>query len=147
MRKKLVQCLQNINVISEDNLFDETTYASNYIDNDILKKVGRKQVWYWKEMASFVYKFNDNAIPFKNLLSLIQYLLCVPGTNAPTERIFSLMNAIWTSEKTALKVEMFHAMLILKYNMGNCEAFYDILLCQNPELVKKCHSGQKYNFK
>lgn len=76
----------------------------------------------------------------------MQYLLTVPGTNAPTERVFSLMNAMWTADKTALKVDTLHAMLQVKFNMGKCERFLDILN-HDPELVKKIHTSEKYDFK
>lgn len=142
----LVQMPTTATTLKEDSLFDEISYVSNYVNNDVLKR--------WEEMKSSteqrwieVFKhFKNNGIPFQNCLAVVQYLLCLPGTNAPTERVFSLMNALWTSEKTSLKVETLRAMLILKFNMGSCENFYDILN-QNPELIKKCHSCEKYDFK
>jgi hypothetical protein len=144
----LVQMPTAATTINEDSLFDEVSYVSNYLNQDVLKR--------WEEMKSSteqrwmeVFKnFKERQMPYKNCLAIVQYLLCLPGTNAPTERVFSLMNttSIWTSEKSSLKVETLRVMLIIKFNMGTCENFYDIMN-QNTELVKKYHSFDKYDFK
>lgn len=51
----------------------------------------------WVEMVS---RFNNRELPFSNLRKLPEFFFCLPGTNASTGRIFSLMNSFWTSDKT-----------------------------------------------
>ncbi|KAK9891071.1 hypothetical protein WA026_013396 [Henosepilachna vigintioctopunctata] len=122
---------------ARESLFDEVSYLANYVNNDVLKRWEENKSsteQRWKEVFRH---FKDSGIPFQNCLAIVQYLLCLPGTNAPTERVFSLMNSLWTSEKSSLKVETLRAMLIIKFNMGSCENFLDILI-QNPDLSKKC---------
>ncbi|KAJ8884958.1 hypothetical protein PR048_011154, partial [Dryococelus australis] len=71
------ECLRRL---VEDSLFDEVSYVSNYVDHDALKR--------WEEMmsSSVFGKLNKWQIPYKNCLAIVQQLLCLPGTNASTER-------------------------------------------------------------
>jgi hypothetical protein len=43
--------------------------------------------------------FVHNNIQFCEILKIVQFALALPGTNAPVERVFSLMNDLWTDEK------------------------------------------------
>ena len=71
--------------------------------------------------------------------------MCLPGTNAPTERLFSVMNNIWTAEKTQLNVSTLKAILIVKTNFElNCVDFYDKFF-QNVPILNKICSSEKYN--
>lgn len=69
---------------------------------------------------------------------------CFPGTNAATERVFSLMNDLWTSEKFRMKVETVKAILTVKVNRN--QTFEEIKkgLAANPDLIQKIHSSEKY---
>ena len=50
----------------------------------------------WK--ISFAY-LRENGISHSNFFKLVEFIMCLPGTNAPTERLFSAMNNIWTAKK------------------------------------------------
>jgi hypothetical protein len=52
---------------------------------------------------------------YSNVLKLVEFLLCLLGTNAPTKHVF-FMNSLWTSEKTQLSVETLKAVLITRVN-------------------------------
>ena len=82
---------------------------------------------------------------FKTILPTYYLLMIIvveflPGTNAATERVFSSINKIWTTEKTQLKIKT------LKYNWTNSgEKFHDILI-NDPNLLQSIiHSDQKYD--
>ena len=74
------------------------------------------------------------------------FVLCISGTNAPTERVFSLMNSIWTSDKTGLKIDTLSAILELKFNLGSCAEFAEMLR-EDRNLLRKVHCVEKYDFK
>jgi hypothetical protein len=96
----------------------------------------------WVELLTH---FDVNEISCTNVLLLVEYCLGLPRTNAATERVFSLMNNIWTSDKTQLNVDTSEAMFITKVNFSlSCSDFYDMLL-QQPRLLKAIHSSEKYN--
>ncbi|KAJ8884079.1 hypothetical protein PR048_015936, partial [Dryococelus australis] len=108
----MVQMPTTAMTLVEGSLFDEVSYVSNYVDHDVLKR--------WENVKSKVFgKLNEQQIPYKNCLAIVQYLLCLPGMNAPTERVFSLVNITWTSEKSSLKVETLRVVVIVKFYVGS----------------------------
>ena len=81
----------------------------------------------------------------QHLIKLIEYIFCLPGTNASTERVFSQMNNIWTEEKTQLKVSTLRSLMMLKFNIKlSCLDFYNKLK-SSPELLKQIISSEKYD--
>ena len=82
-------------------------------------------------------------ISHQHISELVQFVLCLPGTNASTERAFSHMNKIWTSEKSQLKVPTLKALLTTKINFKHtCIEFYRVLK-STPELLN-ISSSEKY---
>jgi hypothetical protein len=74
----------------------------------------------------------------------VQFGLCLPGTNAPTERVFTMVNKLWTTEKTQLCVDTVKAMTIVKCNLSsNCGEFAH-LISNNADILKQVHSAAKY---
>ena len=72
--------------------------------------------------------------------------MCLPGSNASVERIFSQMNALWTDEKNRLLVETIKAILMAKSNFNlSCDIFAK-KLAKNKAIPKKVHGSQKYGF-
>lgn len=109
--------------ISENDLFDEVGYINKYIDDIKLSEWKEQNVSVDLRWVDIFQHFSTRGVPFKNILKLVEYILCLPGTNAVTERIFSLINEIWTVEKTQLSVETVKAILILKMQYKNCDNF------------------------
>lgn len=96
----------------------------------------------WMEMFSH---FTNNQILALNVLKLAEFFFCLPGTNAATERVFSLMNSTWTSDKSQLGVNILKAILVTKVNYDEtCVEFYKMLLSKK-ELLKEIHSSEKYS--
>ena len=53
---------------------------------------------------------------FQDFCNVVGFILCLPGSTAPVERIFSVTNSMWTKEKSRLSVETMKAMLIVRQN-------------------------------
>jgi hypothetical protein len=51
----------------------------------------------WCELLAYFTKEKINAV---NIKCLISFCLALPGSNAPTERVFSIINALWSDKKT-----------------------------------------------
>ena len=97
---------------------------------------------HWVEVFT---ELKNRDISQKQIIKLIEYIFCLPGTNASTERVFSQMNNLWTEEKTQLRVSTLKSLLILKFNVKlSCLEFYNMLKTK-PELLKKIISSEKYN--
>lgn len=136
---------ENVTNVNDNVLFDEITLVSAYVKANAERwlKENTRTDNKWLEIFKY---FNENGKPLCNCKLIVQFILSIPGTNAATERVFSLMNAMWTSEKEAMKVETVGAMLEVKHNMGTCLEFRKIL-AENTEVLKKIHSSEKYDFK
>ncbi|KAJ4447740.1 hypothetical protein ANN_09748 [Periplaneta americana] len=46
--------------------------------------------------------FKSTEGELSNLKRVVEFIMCIPGTNACVERLFSRMNALWTDEKNKL---------------------------------------------
>lgn len=51
------------------------------------------------------YSIKQEHIPFNLLLQIVEFGFSLLGTNAPTERTFSVINQIWIKEKSELKLD------------------------------------------
>lgn len=137
--KKFPKC-----TIVENDLFDETHYVVNYISESKLLFWSKQETPADLKWVEIFIHFDENSIPSNNILKLVQYILCLPGTNASTERVFSMINKMWTTEKSNLSVETLKALVTIKYNFkGDCLSFYNELLKNNP-LLRKIHQNEKY---
>lgn len=89
--------------------------------------------------------FKDQGVPHTNLTRLASVILCLPGSNAPVERVFSLMNNLWTAEKNRFALSTVNAILTVKMNFrATCLEFMD-RLSKKINVLKKIHSSEKYN--
>lgn len=88
-----------------------------------------------------------NKLNYYNTFLLVEFALCLPGTNAELERVFSIINNIWTAEKSQLKVDTLKSMIITRVNNKlTCLEFYKALL-ENEMALKSISSQSKYKFK
>jgi hypothetical protein len=83
--------------------------------------------------------FNKNHVHVLILLKLAEFFLCLPGTNSATERVFSLMNSIWTSDKTQLGVDngsdLRQTMMKLLLSFLKCFRQNDLKKIHNSEII------------
>lgn len=87
---------------------------------------------------------NNNDCEYIEIATIVEYILCLPGTSASVERIFSAINKTWTSDKTRLEVETLKAILIVKCNLKYpCVDFFKYLKTK-PALIRQIASNDKY---
>jgi hypothetical protein len=76
-----------------DNLMN--TVVSKYVE-------GKCEVWNEKKLTEdkrwqeILRHFKQEDIPLKSISTVVEFTLSLPGTNAAVERVFSLVNALWT---------------------------------------------------
>ena len=88
-------------------------------------------------MGGNIHLFLGEIFKSSETYKIIQYIFCLPGTNASTERVFSQMNKIWTADKTQLSVSTLKSLLLLKCNFKqSCLEFYNFLK-SSPELLEE----------
>ena len=97
-----------------------------------------------KKWTELFLHFKQNNIPYQNIMKIVEYAVSLPGTNVATERVFSSINKIWTTEKMQLNIKTLKSILNVKYNLTNsCEKFHDTLI-NDPNLLQSIHSDPKY---
>jgi hypothetical protein len=65
-------------------------------------------------MKTFLYLIDGNRffsemsgkrLDFQDFCNIVEFIFCLPGSTEPVERIFSVMNSMWSKEKSRLSVE------------------------------------------
>ncbi|XP_050063287.1 uncharacterized protein LOC126552619 [Aphis gossypii] len=133
-----------IRYFDEDNLFDEFSHVEQIFKSRIheWQKNSAKVEVKWCEIFEYTKAHN---IDTTNISKIVEYSLAIPGTNAAVERIFSIINVLWTDEKNRFLVESIKSIIIVKTHFKNlsCNEFYYILL-KETRLLDEIGSAQKY---
>ncbi|ODM88006.1 putative zinc finger protein, partial [Orchesella cincta] len=129
--------------LDEAKLFDEYSCLNAYLTKENLVELesaaGIDEKW-----QRILHHFDAEAIPMPLLSLVVGFALCLPGTNASVERVFFIMNDVWSSEKTTLGLETLKALLNLKINANySCRELHTELKKQ-PAILKQIHSSNKY---
>ena len=103
---KILSCVQ----AEETRLFDQWV---------LIKLIAERHVDEWNEenlpvSDRWLHIFREMREKHLDFCNVVGFILCLPGSTAPVERIFSVMNSMWTKEKSRLSVETMKAMLIVR---------------------------------
>lgn len=97
-----------------------------------------------KRWVDIFHHFNQEN-HFPQTRTIVEFVFSLPGTSAPVERVFSIINKYWTIEKTQLLLPALEAVLYLKLNYDKtCKEYYTWLKTQ-PAMLKSIHSSKKYS--
>lgn len=86
---------------------------------------------------------------YSELLKIVQFYFSLPGHNANVERVFSLMNAHWTEDRSRLSLASIRAILDIQYNMSNisCSEFYKLITSTKmSKYLDSVKSSEKYDW-
>ena len=140
IKHEILTCVQ----AEETRLFDQWV---------LIKLIAERQVDKWNEKnlpvsdrwLRIFREMREKHLDFQDFCNVVGFILCLPGSIAPVERIFSVMNSMWTKEKSRLSVETMKAMLIVRQNNDmECDKFYHKVL-KNVNMLRKIASSEKYN--
>ncbi|XP_053277202.1 uncharacterized protein LOC128438617 isoform X2 [Pleuronectes platessa] len=130
--------------IKEDDLFDEVSALHEFLKGESLLKWREIETPLSQRWSTVFTHFKENDIPHTNLARLVSVVMCLPGSNAPVERVFSQMNDIWTDSRNRFTVPSIKAILIVKTNINLlCDKFME-MLAKDRAIQKKIHSSEKY---
>lgn len=134
----------NVGELNDGRLFDDFTRMDTYCRKEKLNdwRIRNMSVQdRWMEMFGHSTR---ESLQFDNLFKIVAFTVCLPGSNAHTERIFSLVNNFWSSDKSKLSVPTLEAAIWLKINVQrNCQQYYEYLK-QNNEILQRIYSSEKY---
>jgi hypothetical protein len=77
---------------------------------------------------------------FQKFGTVVEFNLSPPGTNAAVERVFSLVNILWTDERNRLEVSTVKSIAPVKHHFRNykCPEFHEFLL-RNRKILEQIH--------
>lgn len=84
----------------DTGVFDEFSPISNYTTAQKISDWNTGNIATENRWVEVFTHFNANDLSHVNFCIIVEYILCLPGSNAPVERVFSRTNKIWSSEKT-----------------------------------------------
>ena len=113
-----------------------------------LRKVRSKLLCLTSDVSNRWVKFFATQQPEDaHLLRLVSFVLSIPVSNANCERVFSIMNALWTNSRNRLNFNLVKAELMMKINFHmSCNEFYEFI-SKDKDLLKAAKSQEKYRFK
>ncbi|GBN63177.1 hypothetical protein AVEN_248485-1 [Araneus ventricosus] len=134
--------------INNDQLFDEVVLAKEYLQSnweqwkqeettrDVI--ISSEEKW----LRLFGH-FKENHLATSNLIKIVEYAFFLPGTSAPVERVFSLMNNAWTDDRGLMKESTVKGLTTCTINIGlACEEFYKIK--NKIDFLKKVLANKTY---
>lgn len=83
----------------------------------------------------------------KELKKLVTFILSIPVSNAAAERVFSVVNELWSKSRNRLSETHVKSEIQVCTNFNyTCKEFYDFIVC-NQKALHAARSVKKYNFK
>jgi hypothetical protein len=129
--------------INGDKLFDEITMIKDFVHEN-------SAIWNQEEISNqekwlrIIKRCKDIERPVVQLSLLLEFAFCVPGTSTEVERLFSIINDTWGSDKSQMKLESVEASLNIQFNSHlSCLEFFEIIK-NDKNLLEKVRKNQKY---
>lgn len=134
-----------INSEQDTEVFDdEFSLISNYLTDQKITDWNTRNIAIENLWVEVFTDFRAKDLSHMNFRIIVEYVLCLPASNAPVERVFSHMNKIWNSEKTKLGVSTLKAILITKSNINkSCQEFHSYIKTK-PDILKQICGFEKY---
>lgn len=96
---------------SDSDLFDQFGCLKKYVTDAKIQSWEENCIAVDQRWVEIFGHFSKNKIPFNQLLSIISFVFCLPGTSASVERVFAIIKKIWTEEKTRLEINTLKSVL------------------------------------
>ncbi|GBO41411.1 hypothetical protein AVEN_244690-1 [Araneus ventricosus] len=135
--------------INNDQLFDEVVLAQEYLQSNWeqwkQEETTRDMIISSEEKWLMLFgHFKENYIAAPNLIKMVKYAFCLPGTSKPVERVFSLMNNAWTDDRGLMKESTVKGLMTCKINIGLASEDFYIKIKNKKDFLKKVQSNEKY---
>lgn len=117
MTKKLSNQKLYDDVKNSTKLHMQFGYIKNYCSNEKICQWNNDNVSTVNRWVEIFQHLNTENCEYDQMATLVEYILCLSGSTASVERVFSQMNKTWIDEKTKLKTETLKAILTIKINL------------------------------
>ena len=130
--------------VNDGILIEEIRKINLYATNEKILEWNKSSLDCDKRWIEIFKHLGEECITYDEILKLIEFSFSLPGTNAPVERVFSLINDIWTTAKTQITLKSIEAQVFIKNNTSkSCLEFYKEIE-NNNDLLKQVHHTEKY---
>lgn len=86
----------------------------------------------------------DQELSVENLMKLVEFGFCLPGTSAEVERLFSIIFNVWTEEKGQMTLPTLESIINVKFNSDlDCKQFHENNK-NDKSILSKVIGGEKY---
>ena len=122
---KKVNVMFRKQMIDSDSLFDEEVLVKKHISECCEEDSWQKAPLELKSVQIFK-KFKEKDIGIPNFQKQIKFIFRLPRTPAPIERIFSVMNNMWSDHRSKMLEQNVKALITCKINsnLSSCD-FYE----------------------
>ena len=128
--------------IGMDALYDEFSSSKDALQQSVKSNKTAAEKW-----QQFFNLAKEVKLEVPNLFQLVSYVMSIPGSNALPERIFSLMNAKWRSDRNRMTVNLVKAELQVFANYeATCKTFYAQVIADQ-KLLDAAAGNAKYVWK
>lgn len=125
-------------------VFEQYGYVKTYCSDEKIAEWRTKKTPTEERWVDVFKHLETQEVPYADFASIIEYILCLPGSSAPVERIFSSIQNVWTKEKSQLQMATLESIMYVKNNLDyTCIDFYHFLKTK-PDLLRQISSAQKY---
>lgn len=132
---------------NSSKVFEQYGYIKIYCSEEKIAEWNHKKKISEDRWVEVFQHMQSQQVPFTEFSQIVEFILCLPGTSASVERVFSSIKNTWKTESSQLKMETLESILFVKNNMDlSCMDFYHFLKTQ-PQLLRQIGSQEKYNLK
>lgn len=117
---EIPKVLQIADAVDNDMLYND--YCSlRAVYGDLPKDMPNDKIW-----SHFFTKCGKDNHP--NLFKLISFIYSIPTSNAHCEKVFSILNNLYTKDRNRMSFDLIKAELIIRLNMDqSCQEFLSFL--------------------
>jgi hypothetical protein len=141
---KYIQARHGLETLNTDEVFDELDRLQQYMNGNLLRWEAEKveSDSRWNEAIN---NLKSQKRPIDQISLMVQYAFAIPGTSTEVERLFSIINDVWGSDKGNLSLQMLESIVNVKLNRDqSCIEFYESIK-SNKKLLQKVHRQEKYD--
>lgn len=133
-------------LINGNELFTQAMYVQKYVTDETIDRWKNEQTNAGNRWVEIFGHFATQNIEYGEVLKIVQFALALPGSNATVERVFSIMNDLWTEDKSQMTADTVKSVLTVRVNLAmSCADFHQKIKCNN-KLLKAVHSSSKYKW-
>ena len=136
--------IKHADFIDQDALFDEVVLAKSFWSSK-MPDWEEEDVDIQDKWIDVFRHFKYEKISISNLQKVMEYIFTLPGTSAAVERVFSIMNNVWSAERSSMTENTVRGLLLCKTNIDlSCVEFHEKIKNNKP-FLRKMLSNEKYS--